>query len=344
MDSAFQLDIAGGGPGLVSAGVVFNEAGWVISDSVGSDTVIFGAVNNATVISSSGVGVNEIAATLGANNSGATSNYNIFTGAGNTLVLSGDTAFDSGDTAFTKTGSGTLVIAPDANFAAGLADGFTVANGTVLVNGTFDASLFNYAVTVGNGGTLGGTGSSSIGNQFAYDIESGGVFSPGGGGAFGDSIGSFDIARSSGGPASGDGVFTFESGSTFRVDLDDLGNSDTLTFDAAGTDAQELTLVIESGVDLDLWGTVDTSATYDLITLAGPETIYDGSAFGTVSFNGEVLTPFDDFVVTYTPIAETDIGVGGVQIQVLVPEPGAMVLVSLGGLVLVGRGRGAREG
>jgi len=118
--------------------------------------------------------------------------------------------------AVTKTGSGTLTLSADNNYSGATA----VNGGTLLING--DQTLAMGAVTVADGGTLGGTG--TIGG--AVDVEGNGILSPGA------SIGTL----STGSVAMGNGaIYQFDIGTSPTNADEVVVVAGEVTFDTAWT-------------------------------------------------------------------------------------------------------------
>jgi len=325
---ANQPDTSGGGPDRDVNTLTFNQAGWTISGA-GDEVQFFS--NTAPQLTSNGAGVNRIDS--GVKGSGAAGDdTTIFTAADNTLVIGSTVQLGAN-----KNGPGTLVVDDGANFDP---DGSTVNvnQGTLLINGTFNNNNFGHSTFVNNGATLGGTGSTDQTNRVTYDIRAGGTFNPGGDGTFGDVIGSFEVTNSRG-SNDRDSIFTFQTGSTLHIDIDNAGNADHLTFTkSAVNDASDVILDIQTGVTLDLWGTPAFGTEYDLISVVGIDTIYDASPFDTVRLNGNILNPGTDFIATYTATGDDDAFTGGVKIT-LVPEPSAFAVLTLVGIPLLARQR-----
>ena len=103
------------------------------------------------------------AATVSLSNAVGLTGFDTIDNNGNALTLSG---VISGVGSLTEIGAGTLTLSGTNTYTGGT----TIAGGTLLIDGSTASS----AVTVGNGGTLSGTGSAG-----AVTVESGGTFAPG---------------------------------------------------------------------------------------------------------------------------------------------------------------------
>ncbi|WP_208430651.1 autotransporter outer membrane beta-barrel domain-containing protein, partial [Methyloligella halotolerans] len=163
----------------------------------------------------------------------------------------------SGGGTLTQAGSGELTLSGVSSYS-----GSTFVNaGTLAVNG----SIANSTVTV-NGGALGGTG--TVGST---TIMSGGTFAPG------NSIGTLNVA----------GNVTFNSGSTYQVEVDAAGNSDLINASGTATlNGGTVEVLAQSG-------TYDGITTYTILTAgAGVNGTFNG-----VTSNLAFLTPS----LTYDP-------------------------------------------
>ena len=328
-DSTFQPDTSGGGPGRDANTVTFNQAGWTISGA--GDEIQFFAPSGSTHISSNGAGVNRIDSGVEASGS-AGSGTNIDTAAGNTLVIAHKCEIGAD-----KNGSGTLVIDTGANFNP-RGSAVNVNNGTLLINGTFDHNDFGHDTFVNSGATLGGIGVTDQTNRVTYDVRSGGTINPGGDGTFGPVIGTFEVSNGRG-SGDRDSTFTFQTGSVYHADIDAAGNSDHLMFTkSAANDASDVFLNIQSGVNLELWGSPAYGVEYDLFSVHGIDTRYDGSQFGSVALNGSPLTEGLEYTATYISTGDDDETIGGLKLT-LIPEPSSLVLVSMVAALLLARRR-----
>ncbi|SNY90425.1 outer membrane autotransporter barrel domain-containing protein [Cohaesibacter sp. ES.047] len=200
-------------------------------------------------------------------------------GSSDTLILGGsdDASFDlddigsqyAGFEAYSKTGSSTWTLTGTAGEAMGI---FSISGGALAVNTVFDS-----AISVLDGGTLGGSG--TVSNVTLY---SGSTIAPG------NSIDTLTV----------DSDLAFVSGSTYEVEVDDEGNSDKLV--STGTVSIEegttLSIIAENGTDDGSTYAVNTD--YSILSassLSGAfSTIEEDFAYldATVSYNSDeaVLT------------------------------------------------------
>ncbi|OCW55882.1 hypothetical protein AWJ14_11630 [Hoeflea olei] len=171
----------------------------------------------------------------------------------------------SGTGSLTKSGTGTLTLTGTNTHTGGT----TVSGGWLVVNGSIGA------VTL-NGGSLGGSG--TIGG---FTAGAGSTIAPG------NSIGTLTVA----------GNADFAAGSTYAVEVDNAGNSDTLA--ATGTvtidNGATLTILAENGTDDG--SSYAPSTAYTIITAGTAVT----GQFGTVTENFAFL----DAAVGYGPKAVT---------------------------------------
>ncbi len=128
-----------------------------------------------------------------------------------------------GDDELNLTGEGTLIISGSSTYSGGT----TIHAGTLLVNNSTGSGTGTGAVTVNDTATLGGNG--TIGG--AVTVKSGGRVEPGGTGA---SVDTLKIA----------GNVTFESGSTYEVEIGSGTTCDKLDLLGTGT------LTLGSGVSI----------------------------------------------------------------------------------------------
>jgi autotransporter-associated beta strand protein len=182
-------------------------------------------------------------------------------GAGNVLVSS---AIGGTSTTLTKDGAGTLNLTGNNNYT-----GATVVNGgTLKVNNASGSGISGGSVTVNNGGTLGGTGTITVG----VTVNNGGQIAPG------NSVGTFNVGTLT--LASGS-ILDFEFNSTPANDLINVLNSGGLTINGGGFNLyQEGTTTAWS-----------TAGTYNLIS-------YSGALGGSIG-NLSMLNPAADKVYTF---------------------------------------------
>jgi len=169
----------------------------------------------------------------------------------------------SGTGSLTKSGAGNLVLTGTSTYVGST----TVDAGRLSVNGSIAASL----VEIKTGAELGGSG--TVGGIIA---RSGSTLAPG------NSIGTLNVS----------GNATLDSGSTYSVEVDDLGSSDKLAATGTVTIGSGVTLLVtpENGTD--------TGATYALNTQYTIITAQSGvtGTFATVTENFAYLTA----AVTYS--------------------------------------------
>lgn len=321
-----------GGPQRDVLSATFNQAGWTISG--GDRLALFGT---GTPLSSSGAGVNRIDAPITVSSQAGPIDF--YVNAGNTLVFGSSTAFGSGNPQINKTGAGTWVIDSGANL--GFVQNSDINGGTLLINGAYQNNDFGHTLSINSGAVLGGTGSFSTTNRSNYDINSGGALNPGGDGTFGSQIGTltFDNTRASG---DRDTTITLRTGSTFIVDLD-ASTSDLLLLEKSVSNPDSIVVLdIETNVELALFGAPSTN-TYNIVNVAGLDTVYNGSSFTSVTLNGLPLVDGVDYTIDYTSKLATDPGMGGIAINITVPEPSHVAvglgLAALGSVLLRNRQR-----
>ena len=216
------------------------------------------------------------------------------------LLLSAPVVEGIAGAGITKAGPGTMNVTGTNTYTGPT----TINAGTLLVNGSISGS----AVTVKNGGTLGGSGTTG-----ALSVESGGVVSPG------NSPGLLST-----------GALTMVSGAALALELN-------TTTPATGYDQLSVTGTVDlTGATLTLGGTYHTApvVSNDLFFVL----LNDGSDAITGNFNGlaEGSHVFSgngqDYIITYGADAGTNSFTSGNDVALLaVPEPGA-ALSLLGGL------------
>jgi len=310
-----------------AGGWVFEHAGWTLTAS--GDGIVFrinGSAIGTGFVESSGVGINTINRMVINNGAGA----NFTTGAGNILSFGSLTGPNVAQRTLNKYGAGILAV--DAGFFRNV----NVNAGTLMANGWFRFEG-PAAMEVNSGTTLGGIGTLAMEtNGGNIRINNGATFSPGGdGGLITNPIGTFTMSPVGTGTAD----FRLQTGSTMRVDLATGNASDLFRLVRSNVaDTGSVNLFIQSGVTLDLTGYAGVG-TYDIIRLEGAGTSFaSGNVFSTVRLNGNVLTPGEHYVLTYTTKTSADTFNGGVQLTII-PEPATVGLLTGGALLMLARRR-----
>jgi len=207
----------------------------------------------------------------------------------------------SGGGSLAKSGTGTFTLSGTNTYT-----GATAVNaGTLLVSGSISGST----TAVNSSGTLGGSG----GTTGAVSVNSGGTLSPGAG-----SIGALNAG----------GDVTFNSGATFKLEIDTTtGSKDALAItgnlNLAATNDAVLTIS-------DLTPASITSGSFAFITYTGA---WNGGLF---TYNGSAVA--DDSLVTVGSNQFTlDYNYNGNSVALLaVPEPNAFASLGAGFGVLLG--------
>lgn len=279
-DSTFGAGLTGDGTLIVDgAGSSFHAVNniYLGQDGAGAATISDGAL----LASDAGIIIGQ--------NAGSTGALNIGAAAGDAAAAAGDVSamvvslqlgsaslnFNHTDTAYTFANqitsfdatpflnqiAGTTILTGDNSFFFGTT---TITGGRLVVNGMLSGEI------VVDGGSLGGSG--SLLSLAGLAINSGGTLAPG------NSIGTMNVA----------GDVTFNAGSVFEVEVDDLGNSDLLH---AG-----LTATIDSGASVLVMpenGT-DTGVTYA-----------DGSVYTILTADGGITGAFGSITDTFAFLAGT---------------------------------------
>ncbi|QXQ05438.1 autotransporter-associated beta strand repeat-containing protein [Sphingosinicellaceae bacterium] len=222
---------------------------------VGTGNLILNCANTFAA----GLGINQGTVTLGTNTAAGTGYLTINDGAtlksgvtglvvANNIQTTGAGRIDSGTGAFTltgeignvggitKVGTGVLTLTNSSGFTGGT----TVAAGRLDVNGALTASV----VTVGAGGTLGGTGT-----IVGLVVQAGGTVAPG------LSPGTFTVA----------GNATFTAGSTYAAEISGAVSDKLVVTGTAALNGANIALV--AGATPAIFGT-----TYQILTAAGGRT------------------------------------------------------------------------
>lgn len=249
-----------------------------------------------------------------ANASGTGTRTLTVTGSGDGLI-SGVISNGTGTTALTKSGGGTWTVSNTGHTYTGAT---SVTAGKLIVNGNISTSV---STTISGTGTLGGSG--AVGNLVA---QSGGTVAPG------NSIESL-----------GAGNVSFESGSTFAYELNTLNlNGDLL--DSTGT------LDLTAGANLTLTELASaTRAIGDKLTLISYTGAWNNGIFNYLSNpladDSLILLGNNTWLFNYNDTSggsnftSDQSGATGFVTMTVVPEPGSILLGSIGMLALLRRRR-----
>lgn len=216
-----------------------------------------------------------------------------------------------------KTGDGVQEFSGSASTYSG---GTIIQAGTLLVTNSAGSGLGVGAVSVANGGTLGGNGFIALGGSSSIIVAEGGTISPGT-----STIGTLTL---DGGTTSG-AILSLASGSGFEFKLGAGNTSDQVAFwNYAG--AQDF--VLGGDVSIDFSGA--QAGTYTLFSFFSDNGV-TATASGILSgFNVASFTGLDGYDVSF------DYGSSDITLTLsAVPEPGTIVLVAVGLLFLVVRKR-----
>lgn len=239
----------------------------------------------------------------------------VITGAGDG-TLSGNLNFVSGNTlALTKSGGGTWTVSNTGHTYTGAT---SVTAGKLIVNGNISTSV---STNVSGTGTLGGSG--AVGNLVA---QSGGTVAPG------NSIESL-----------GAGNVSFESGSTFAYELDTVNLNGDLLYSTG-------TLNLTAGANLTLTELASaTRAIGDKLTLISYTGAWNNGLFNYLSNpladDSLILLGNTTWLFDYNDstgglnFTSDQAGATGFVTMTVVPEPGAILLGSIGMLALLRRRR-----
>ncbi len=243
---------------------------------------------------------------------------------GSVLLLNGN--FNNAQRMNVRTG-GTMVVSQDATQSTVDQEGLRIFDGsTALLNinlvSNRTISQSDYWVEH-EGSTLGGTGGITFSETSrGLTIANGGRLSPGGNGTYGAQIGTFDVATNN-------TAVTFASGASLLIDLGaTAGDNDRVTVTASGSEGGYLDLTA-GGAVLELFGSVNQAVgDYTIATFNNPDNVAYGT-FGTYLFNGDPLDSEFGFVSYYDESI----------VFTVIPEPGTLLLLGVGGLLLLKRRR-----
>lgn len=245
-----------------------------------------------------------------------TANMNFRAGANLTIgAADGSNTLDLGTFTMTKTGEAPLTI----NSVISGAGGVTISNGWFVAD---DTNTFTGGITVGNGGTLKGTG--TVGD---VTVSSGGTVAPG---------------LSPGCLSTGNIAFT--SGSTYTVEIDGATvctqydqTRVTGTVSLGDATLNIVRLASYTPADATLFMIIDNDGTADAVTgtfnglAEGATTTIDGVVY-TVSYVGG---DGNDVVLSATAVAAPDTGFGSVTINYLLVA--LVTVAATAGIVVAGR-------
>ena len=298
--------------GTLKANVITTGA-----NAAGNKTVAFNWSSGSTFIQNHAGGNLTIESGVPLTLTGSTSTHTFNIDASQTGTVNSQILSAAGVSGITKTGLGTLIFTSSANSYTGA----TVVNaGTLLVNNVAGSGLGSGNVTIGSGGTLGGSG----GFTGSVTVNGGGKLAPG---ASIESLGS--------------GALTFSNNSTYSYEVDSSAAT------SVGADLQRV-----SG-NLALSGTV----TLTLANLGGSAFAYNTTFSlinytgtwnnGLFTYNSTILNDGDFFAfngqtwqIDYNSTSgganfNTEYLGGNFVNITAVPEPGTFALIALSGAFLM---------
>lgn len=252
----------------------------------GTLTVADGAMASASMVSiatsAGATGVVNIGAAAGstATAAGILNTSNIAFGAGNgTLNLNhnASSAWGRYTLGAALSGNGTINQLAGDTLLTGNSAAFTgvtnISGGSMGVNGTLGGTI-----NVGNGGTLGGSG--TVGS---VNVNANGFLSPG------NSIGTLTV----------NGDLTFQSGATYRVEADAARNSDQVVVTGTATLNGNVVALADSG------GTYQANTRYTILTAQALSGSFNSTVASSLAFLNAALT--QDTNNVYLSLSRNDI-------------------------------------
>lgn len=219
---------------------------------------------------------------------GATLNgVDVSNGATN-LTVSSVIGEAGGSRALTKLGAGTLILTNNNTYTGGT----FISAGTLLVNNTTGSGTGSGALTVGNSGTLGGTGAINAGNN---GITINGLVSSGSASSAGNT-GTITLHG-------GTGALTL--GSTSLLLFDILSSSNSTNKDLVALTSSSLSLQ-GGALQLNLGGTFTYANTYTLFSGVSSETGSFGTVTGydTTNYMAVFALNGTNYDISFTPVPE----------------------------------------
>lgn len=303
-------DLSLGGSARVFIAQLPNNAGTL---SVGS----LSSVDDTPIVRANSFGGANSEGTLVLNNATGTATY---AGKIETTSSSGAANLMS----VIKNGAGTQVFSGNNNVYNG---GTTINDGALLFNNTANSGSGSGAIAVNDGGTLGGSGILAPEEDHAITVAAGGTLAPGA------SIGTLtlDLGGTTGG-------LTMQAGAGFAFELAASGGDASTpgTSDVLAVQSASAGDVVFSDTVIDLLGTGEagwyklfdtdlaTGSTWSGLTLSGQQIVGGLSATNLAGgLSGSLL------------LGDGTTGdVDDIYLFVAVPEPGSLLLLGLGGLML----------